>query len=182
MFAWRILDFMPHNGVCVAYIHHKGCGKICRIGRWADEAFGVSETEGFRGRLAGSGGRMTEHSLKSTDIVTERTASSAIAGERLSDDLIQLTESAKSRFAQTANTALVTSYWTVGKRIKIDILGNERTQYGREIVSALSRQLTVECLTQLPPRRLLEAKLHEAIRLAREQIAVREGLGMEDEN
>ncbi|KAF5414144.1 MAG: hypothetical protein C5S48_10045 [Candidatus Methanogaster sp.] len=32
-----------------------------------------------------------------------------------------------------------------------------------------------EYLTDLPPRRLLEAKLHEAIRLAREQIAVREG-------
>ena len=30
-------------------------------------------------------------------------------------------------------------------------------------------------LTDLPPRRLLEAKRHEAIRLAREQIAVREG-------
>ncbi|KAF5414147.1 MAG: hypothetical protein C5S48_10060 [Candidatus Methanogaster sp.] len=29
------------------------------------------------------------------------------------------------------------------------------------------------------PRRLLEAKLHEAIRRAREQIAVREGLELE---
>ncbi|MEA3457347.1 MAG: hypothetical protein U9R21_01565 [Candidatus Thermoplasmatota archaeon] len=34
-----------------------------------------------------------------------------------------------------------------------------------------------EYLTDLPPRRLLEAKLHEAIRMAREQIAVREGAG-----
>nr|QNO47709.1 hypothetical protein LDJELIEA_00007 [Methanosarcinales archaeon ANME-2c ERB4] len=33
-----------------------------------------------------------------------------------------------------------------------------------------------EYLTDLPPRHLLEAKLHEAIRLAREQIAVREGV------
>ena len=32
-----------------------------------------------------------------------------------------------------------------------------------------------EYLTDLPPRRLLEAKLREAIRMAREQIAVREG-------
>ena len=36
-----------------------------------------------------------------------------------------------------------------------------------------------EYLTDLPPRQLLEAKLHEAIRLAREQIAVREGAGLE---
>jgi len=36
-----------------------------------------------------------------------------------------------------------------------------------------------EYLTDLPPRRLLEAKLHDAIRMAREQIAVREGAGLE---
>jgi hypothetical protein len=38
-----------------------------------------------------------------------------------------------------------------------------------------SGMYVAEYLTDLPPRRLLEAKLHEAIRLAREQIAVREG-------
>ena len=42
-----------------------------------------------------------------------------------------------------------------------------------------SGMYVAEYLTDLPPRRLLEAKLHEAIRLAREQIAVREGMGME---
>ncbi len=31
-----------------------------------------------------------------------------------------------------------------------------------------------EYLTELPPRQLLEAKLHEAIQMAREQIAARE--------
>jgi hypothetical protein len=36
-----------------------------------------------------------------------------------------------------------------------------------------------EYLTDLPPRPLLEAKLHEAIRLAREQIAAREVPGLE---
>lgn len=39
-----------------------------------------------------------------------------------------------------------------------------------------SGMYVAEYLTDLPPRRLLEAKLHEAIRLAREQIAVREGM------
>jgi predicted nuclease of restriction endonuclease-like (RecB) superfamily len=33
-------------------------------------------------------------------------------------------------------------YWNVGKRIKEEILGNERAEYGKEIVSALGRQLT----------------------------------------
>lgn len=31
-----------------------------------------------------------------------------------------------------------------------------------------------EYMTQLPPRKILEAKLHEAVRLAREQIAARQ--------
>jgi hypothetical protein len=87
---------------------------------------------------------MTKRSQKSTDIVTGKNTSSVIVDERLLEDIKELIESAKSRFAQTANTALVTLYWNVGKRIKTDILGDERAQYGREIVSALSRQLTVE--------------------------------------
>ena len=32
-----------------------------------------------------------------------------------------------------------------------------------------------EYLTELPPRALLEARLHEAVRVARERIAVRKG-------
>jgi len=39
--------------------------------------------------------------------------------------------------------------------------------------------LCAENLTELPPRRVLEAKLHEAIRLARERIAAREVPGLE---
>jgi len=42
-----------------------------------------------------------------------------------------------------------------------------------------SGMYVAEYLTDLPPRHLLEAKLHEAIRMAREQIAVREGAGLE---
>jgi hypothetical protein len=183
-------------------------------------------------------------------MVPKNTDSPVIANGILLEDIRGLIESAKSRFAQTANAALVTLYWNVGNRIKTDILGNERAQYGRLIVHALSAELTAEYgkgfsektlrrmiqfaevfpdqqivvsltrqlswthfvalihmkdplqrefyaeksyehvellrleeggmyvaeyLTDLPPRRLLEAKLHEAIRLAREQIAVREG-------
>ena len=55
-----------------------------------------------------------------------------------------VTESANSHLAQTASTVLVTLYWNIGKRIKSNILGEERVQYGKEIVSTLSRQLIVE--------------------------------------
>ncbi|MEA3324659.1 MAG: PDDEXK nuclease domain-containing protein [Euryarchaeota archaeon] len=87
---------------------------------------------------------MMKRSHKSTDIVPKNTDSPVIANGILLEDIRGLIESAKSRFAQTANAALVTLYWNIGNRIKTDILGNERAQYGKEIVSALSRQLTTE--------------------------------------
>ncbi len=59
-------------------------------------------------------------------------------------DIRLLIESVKSHLAQTANAVLVTLYWNTGKRIKTEIQGNERTQYGMGIVSTLSRQLTAE--------------------------------------
>ena len=87
---------------------------------------------------------MTKRSQKSTDLAPKNTDSPVIVDGILLEDIRELIESVKSRFAQTANAALVTLYWNIGNRIKIDILGNERAQYGREIVSALSRQLTAE--------------------------------------
>ena len=78
---------------------------------------------------------MTKRSRKSTGIIAKETATPLIVDRRLSEDIRGLIESAKSRFAQTADAAL----------------------------------------TDLPPRRLLGAKLHEAIRMAREEIAVRGG-------
>jgi predicted nuclease of restriction endonuclease-like (RecB) superfamily len=87
---------------------------------------------------------MTGISLKSTDMVTNNNDPSVFLDGRLMGDIRELIESSKSRFAEAANAALVTLYWNVGKRIKTDILGNERAQYGREIVSALSGQLVAE--------------------------------------
>ncbi|RLD05857.1 MAG: hypothetical protein DRI32_03595 [Chloroflexi bacterium] len=80
---------------------------------------------------------MAKRSRKSTGITAKETATPLIVDRRLLEDIRGLIESAKSRFAQTADAAL----------------------------------------TDLPPRRLPGAKLHEAIRMAREQIAVRERVG-----
>ena len=82
---------------------------------------------------------MTKRSRKSTGIIAKETATPLIVDRRLSEDIRGLIESAKSRFAQTADAAL----------------------------------------TDLSPRRLPGAKLHEAIRMAREEIAVRDGGGAE---
>jgi len=87
---------------------------------------------------------MTKRFHKSTEITAKETTTPLIVDGRLLEDVRGLIESAKSRFAQTANAALVTLYWNIGKRIKTDILGNERAQYGGEIVHALSAELTAE--------------------------------------
>jgi len=46
--------------------------------------------------------------------------------------------------ATTVNAALVQLYWQIGQRIRTDILGEKRAEYGEKIVSALSKQLTTE--------------------------------------
>ncbi len=181
----------------------------------------------------------------------------------LLSDIRSLLEAAQRRVSTTANVEMVLLYWHIGNRILKDILGNERADYGKQIVQTLSVKLILEygrgysrtnlfymirfaevfelklgkfqaqdkgqmelylrwldryekrtgeesplglilCaekttehvellqletsgirvaeyLTELPPRPLLEAKLHEAIRLAREQIVAHEVPKLEGE-
>jgi predicted nuclease of restriction endonuclease-like (RecB) superfamily len=62
------------------------------------------------------------------------------------------------------------------------ILCAEKTTEHVELLQLETSGIRVaEYLTELPPRPLLEAKLHEAIRLAREQIAAHEIPGLEGE-
>ena len=43
--------------------------------------------------------------------------------------------------AVAVNAALTTLYWQISVRINKEILGNERAEYGQQIVAALRRQL-----------------------------------------
>lgn len=56
-------------------------------------------------------------------------------------DLKQMIEEARSAVAITVNIGLTLLYWRIGKRIRKDILKNERAEYGKEIVATLSREL-----------------------------------------
>lgn len=58
--------------------------------------------------------------------------------------LRELIESAREQTARSVNSGLVMMYWQIGKRIREDVLNNERAEYGKEIVQTLSRQLTAE--------------------------------------
>lgn len=59
-------------------------------------------------------------------------------------DIRSLIEQAREQTARAVNSALVGMYWHIGKRIREDVLGSNRADYGRQIVSALGRQLTAE--------------------------------------
>ena len=62
--------------------------------------------------------------------------------DQLLGDIRSLIESARQRAAQAVNTELTMLHWRIGERIRKDILGQERAEYGEQIVSTLSRQLT----------------------------------------
>jgi hypothetical protein len=59
-------------------------------------------------------------------------------------DVRGLIEAARQHVAQAVNSGLITLYWHIGKRIRQEILGEERAAYGEQIVYALSRQLAAE--------------------------------------
>ncbi len=59
-------------------------------------------------------------------------------------DVRELILSARQTVARGVNTALVALYWQVGNRIRKEVLGEKRAEYGEEIVATLSQQLTAE--------------------------------------
>lgn len=61
----------------------------------------------------------------------------------LLSELRSLIEQARQHVAQTANSTLTMLYWQIGRRIGVELLKEERASYGQEIVSAVSRELTL---------------------------------------
>src|SRR4051794_9416160 len=68
----------------------------------------------------------------------------APASDRQLGDIRSLIESAREQTARAVNAALVGLHWSVGKRIRKDILHEKRAEYGEQIVQTLSEQLTRE--------------------------------------
>jgi len=59
-------------------------------------------------------------------------------------DIRRLIESARARAAAAVNAELTLLYWRIGKRIHDEILKGKRAQYGEEIVTTLSAELTTD--------------------------------------
>ena len=64
--------------------------------------------------------------------------------QSLIQDLRQIVEQARGHVASTVNSELTLMYWHIGERINREVLGNERAEYGKQIVSAVSIQLQAE--------------------------------------
>lgn len=64
----------------------------------------------------------------------------AVVGNLMSD-LRQIIDEARIHVASTANYELTMMYWHIGERINREVLGNERAEYGKQIVATVSRQL-----------------------------------------
>jgi predicted nuclease of restriction endonuclease-like (RecB) superfamily len=77
-----------------------------------------------------------------TDIASGNT--SQISDSALLGDIRQLIEAARQQTARVVNSALVGMYWHIGRRIREDVLKNDRAEYGKEILQTLSEELTAE--------------------------------------
>jgi hypothetical protein len=63
--------------------------------------------------------------------------------ESLFGDVTTLIEAARGRVAVTVNAELTMLYWGIGRRIREDVLGLEKPEYGRAVVTRLAERLTV---------------------------------------
>jgi predicted nuclease of restriction endonuclease-like (RecB) superfamily len=79
---------------------------------------------------------------------------SDVSNAGLIKDIRLYIEQAHEHVATTANSEITMMYWHIGKRINRDILGKQRAEYGKQIVSTLSSQLAEEYGKGFEPRNI----------------------------
>jgi predicted nuclease of restriction endonuclease-like (RecB) superfamily len=83
---------------------------------------------------------MSKKKIKSTALA----AATAAAERQLLGDLRALIDQARTATAQAVNAGLVLLYWSIGDRIRREILKEQRAEYGKRILQTLSEHLTKE--------------------------------------
>ena len=63
--------------------------------------------------------------------------------QSLMKDLRQIIDRARGHVAATANYELTMMYWHIGERINLEVLNNQRAEYGKQIVVTVSQQLQI---------------------------------------
>ena len=100
--------------------------------------------------------------------------------DALLSEIRGLIEDARWQVAQIANSALTLTYWKIGKRIGMEILGGERAAYGSQIVVSLARQLSwTHFIALIPLKKPLEREFYaEMCRIERWSVrTLRERIG-----
>lgn len=67
-----------------------------------------------------------------------------VTTHQLLDEIRPIVDNVRQKVAQNVNAALVLMNWHIGKRTREKILGQERAEYGREVVTGIARQLTAD--------------------------------------
>lgn len=78
------------------------------------------------------------------DIEKSKQIVSPSVSQSLIQDLRQIINQARGHVAATANYAQTMMYWHIGERINREVLGNQRAEYGKQIVATVARQLQEE--------------------------------------
>ncbi|MGI9525969.1 MAG: PDDEXK nuclease domain-containing protein [Weeksellaceae bacterium] len=63
---------------------------------------------------------------------------------QLVSDLIQLIENNKQKVAVQVNSTMTLTYWQIGYKINHEILGNERAEYGEQLIKQVSSELVIK--------------------------------------
>ena len=76
--------------------------------------------------------------MKKEDKTSLITVINDVSLDNLFNDIQALIESSKARVTLSVNSEMVILYWNIGERIRKDILGQERAEYGKQIIEKLS--------------------------------------------
>ncbi|MDP0490943.1 MAG: PDDEXK nuclease domain-containing protein [Verrucomicrobiota bacterium JB023] len=59
-------------------------------------------------------------------------------------DVRSMIEQTREGVARTVNAGMTLLYWRIGRRIQVEVLKNQRAEYGKEILATLSQELTTD--------------------------------------
>lgn len=62
--------------------------------------------------------------------------------QSLFNEISQMIEQGRQTITSQVNSAAILTFWRVGKRVNSVVLQGKRAEYGKQIVSTLSAQLT----------------------------------------
>jgi len=82
--------------------------------------------------------------LSQTKLVKAQSTKTNQVARSLYTEIRSLIESTRGQVSQAVNSGLVTMYWQIGTMIRKNVLGEERAEYGKQILYALSRKLILE--------------------------------------